>query len=349
MKKKRVLVAMSGGVDSSAAAAVLLQKGYEVEGAMMLLSPDMNEGSVEDARKVADRLGIKFHLFDLRDRFATDVIEPFCDMYLQGKTPNPCVICNKHIKFGAFLDRALEMGFDLIATGHYADIRCEDGVYRLCRTQSDKDQTYVLFNMTQHILAHTLFPLAEISDKSVVRKIAADLGLEVSDKPDSQEICFVPDKGHARFITERRGDLSVEGDFVDLDGKPLGRHKGLINYTVGQRKGLGISFGEPRFVTRLDAENNRVVLGKNEDCFSPALMAEQMNYISGNAPSAPLRLTAKVRYSAKDVPVTLYPDKDRARIVFDRPERAITAGQAVALYRDDEVIGGGSIVCACDE
>ncbi len=349
MDKKRVLVAMSGGVDSSAAAAVLLEKGYEVEGAMMLLSPEMNEGSVEDARKVADRLGIKFHLFDLRDRFATDVIEPFCDMYLQGKTPNPCVICNKHIKFGAFLDRALEMGFNLIATGHYADIRCEDGVYRLCRTQSDKDQTYVLFNMTQHILAHTLFPLAEISDKSVVRKIAADLGLEVSDKPDSQEICFVPDKDHARFITERRGDLSVEGDFVDLDGKPLGRHKGLINYTVGQRKGLGISFGEPRFVTRLDVENNRVVLGKNEDCFSPVLMAEQMNYISGNAPSEPLRLTAKVRYSAKDVPVTLYPDKDRARIVFDRPERAITAGQAVVLYHDDEVIGGGSIVCACDE
>ena len=349
MNKKRVLVAMSGGVDSSAAAAVLLERGFEVEGAMMLLSPEMNETSVADAKGVADRLGINFHLFDLRDRFAESVIEPFCDIYLQGRTPNPCVICNKHIKFGAFLDRALEMGFDAIATGHYADIRCENGVYRLCRTQSDKDQTYVLYNMTQHILTHTIFPLADISDKGVVRKIAADLGLEVSDKPDSQEICFVPDKDHARFITERRGSLSAEGDFVDLNGKPLGRHKGLINYTIGQRKGLGVSFGEPMFVTRLDAENNRVVLGRNEDCFSPALIAEQMNYISGTAPSEPLRLTAKVRYSAKDVPVILYPDGDRARIVFDRPERAITAGQAVVLYRGDEVIGGGSIVRACDK
>lgn len=349
MNKKRVLVAMSGGVDSSAAVAVLLEKGYEVEGAMMLLSPEMNEGSVADAKSVADRLKIKFHVFDFRDRFAETVVEPFCDMYLEGRTPNPCVICNKHIKFGAFLDRALDMGFDLIATGHYADIRLENGIYRLYRAQNEKDQTYVLYNMTQHTLAHTVFPLSDISDKNIVRRLAAELGLEVSDKPDSQEICFVPDKDHARFITERRGNLSAEGDFVDLDGNSLGRHKGLINYTIGQRKGLGVSFGEPRFVTRLDAENNRVFLGKNEDCFSPALDAEQMNYISGVAPAEPLRLTAKVRYSAKDVPVTLYPDGDKARIVFDLPERAITPGQAVVLYNGDEVVGGGSIICAVDK
>lgn len=349
MKAKRVLVAMSGGVDSSAAAALLLEQVYEVEGATMLLSPNGEGTAVSDAQAVADRLGIPFHVLDFRERFANQVIEPFCDLYLDGKTPNPCVICNRRIKFGAFLDRALDMGFDLIATGHYAQIRRgEDGRFSLHRAQSEKDQTYVLFHMTQHILAHTVFPLAEIKDKDTVRRLAAESGLSVSDKPDSQEICFVPDKNYARFITERRGVSPQEGDFVDPDGNFLGRHKGLLHYTVGQRKGLGISFGEPRFVIGMDGKSNRVILGENRDCFAPALVAEDMNYLSGQTPSQPLRLTAKVRYSAKDVPVTLYPDGFRARIVFDVPERAVTPGQAVVLYRGDEVIGGGTIVGRAD-
>ncbi len=349
MTPERVLVAMSGGVDSSAAAAVLLEQGYAVEGAMMLLSPETSRDSVRDAVEVADKLGIKFHVFDFRDKFSNDVIEPFCDMYLEGKTPNPCILCNRQMKFGAFLDRALEMGFDYIATGHYADIRCRDGIYSLHRSASVKDQTYVLYGMTQRILAHTLFPLYGIADKDEVRRRAAKLGLAVHSKPDSQEICFVPDKDYARFITERRGISPAEGDFVDLEGKVLGRHKGILNYTVGQRKGLGLSFGEPRFVTELDAANNRVVLGLNSDCFAPALEAESMSYISGTALTEPIRLTAKVRYSAKDVPVTLYPNGERAIIAFDLPERAITAGQAVVLYNGDEVIGGGCIVKKTDK
>ncbi len=346
---KKVLVAMSGGVDSSAAAAVLLEQGYTVEGATMLLSPCAEEKAVSDARKVAERLGINFHVFDFRDKFSNSVIAPFSAIYCKGMTPNPCVICNKAIKFGAFLDKALEMGFDLIATGHYAKIKADNGVYSLHRAKSTKDQTYVLYNMNQHILRHVVFPLADIDDKANVRGLAQNLGLDVADKPDSQEICFIPDDDYAGFIAGQGISLPPQGNFVDLEGNVLGTHKGIVHYTVGQRKGLGISLGRPRFVVRVDAERNEVVLGDNSDTFSPALEANELNFISGSVPTQPVRLTAKVRYSAKDVPVTVFVSGDKARAIFDSPERAVTPGQAVVFYNGDEVVGGGTVIRALNK
>ncbi len=344
---KRVLVAMSGGVDSSAAAAILIEQGYEVEGAIMRLDPHSDGSAVKDAQKVADELGIRLHVFDFTDKFDAAVIEPFVQMYLVGQTPNPCVSCNKKIKFGAFLDKAIEMGFDFIATGHYARISSNGDRYSLHRVKSSKDQTYVLYNMTQHVLAHTLFPLAEISDKAIVRSKAEALGISVADKADSQEICFIHDDDYARFIHERTGVASTEGDFVDICGNTLGRHKGIMHYTVGQRKGLGISFGEPRFVVDIQPQSNRVVLGTNADTFSSALIATDANFISGVTPDAPMRVEAKIRYSAPAVPATLTVNNEQVLVEFDSPERAITPGQSVVFYTGDEVIGGAIIVKKC--
>lgn len=340
---KRVLVAMSGGVDSSAAAAVLLEKGYDVEGAIMLLSPCDDGSAVNDAKYVADKLKIKLHVFDFRDEFKSNVIADFSKTYCKGMTPNPCVICNKKIKFGVFLDKALEMGFDLIATGHYAKIEQNKERYSLYRTNSAKDQTYVLYNLNQRILKHVIFPLSEIEDKTYVRNLAQKLCPKVAAKPDSQEICFIPDDDYSGFI-KSQGVEMPQGNFVDLNGNVLGTHKGIFNYTVGQRKGLGISLGKPQFVVKIDTQRNEVVLGDNSDTFSTALEASELNFISGATPEAPVKLTAKVRYSAKDVPVTLAVTDGIAKVEFDSPERAITPGQAIVFYDNDEVIGGGTII-----
>lgn len=352
MEKKRVLVAMSGGVDSSAAALLLQQQGYACDGAMLKLYSGEVEGTccsaddADDARSVAYRLGMKFYVFNETERFARDVMDHFVAEYCAGHTPNPCIDCNRCLKFGALLERALVLGYDYLATGHYARVGYdpETGLYRLLRGRDRrKDQSYVLYQLTQHQLSHLLLPVGEF-DKDTIRQEAREAGLTVADKSDSQDICFIPDGDYVRFL-RRHGAPLIPGDFVDKDGHVLGRHRGLPCYTSGQRKGLGVSAGKHVYVVRKNAADNTILLGDNEDLFTDTLTASRVNWIAGAPPEAPVRCTAKARYSQQvDAPCTVYPLEGRAiRVVFDRPQRAVTAGQAVVLYSGDEVLGGGTI------
>ena len=356
MSKKKVLLGMSGGVDSSVAAVLLSEAGYDVTGVTLKLRPE-NElqcstaggccsiDDVEDARRVAHRIGIEHLVFNFTDLFAHRVIDPFIEDYLHGRTPNPCIACNRHIKFHALLRRAMELGYDFVATGHYARI-CQSpaGRWLLERVSAAKDQSYVLYGMTQFQLAHTLFPLADY-DKEQVRALAQEHGLSVAKKPDSQEICFVPNRDYAAFIQQRTGKTFVPGDFIDAEtGAVLGRHKGIAHYTIGQRKGLGIAFGEPRYVTRIDAQTNQVVLGRQGGQYRRELLAEDVNFIAVEALDAPMAVTAKVRYQAQPAPAVLSPAGDgRVRVVFDEPQRSVTPGQAVVCYDGDRVVCGGTI------
>lgn len=352
MEKKRVLVAMSGGVDSSAAALLLQQQGYACDGAMLKLYSGEVEGTccsaddADDARSVAYRLGMKFYVFNETERFARDVMDHFVAEYCAGHTPNPCIDCNRCLKFGALLERALLLGYDYLATGHYARVGYdpETGLYRLLRGRDRrKDQSYVLYQLTQHQLSHLLLPVGEF-DKDTIRQEAREAGLTVADKSDSQDICFIPDGDYVRFL-RRHGAALIPGDFVDKDGHVLGRHRGLPCYTSGQRKGLGVSAGKHVYVVRKNAADNTILLGDNEDLFTDTLTASRVNWIAGAPPEAPVRCTAKARYSQQvDAPCTVYPLEGRAiRVVFDQPQRAVTAGQAVVLYNGDEVLGGGTI------
>ena len=357
----KVLIAMSGGVDSSVAAAVLLEQGYEVIGATMQIWQDESEdlrireggccslSAVDDARRVANKLSIPYYVLNFKDIFEKNVIDYFTNEYLSGSTPNPCILCNRIVKFEALLKKAISMGIDRIATGHYAKIE-KDPVssrYLLIRSANNiKDQTYALYNMTQYQLERTLFPIGDF-DKDKVREKAKELGLSsVANKPDSQEICFVTDNNYAKFITERVGvDTVKPGNFVDLEGNVLGQHKGIVNYTVGQRRGLGISFGKHMYVVRIDAEKNEVVLGDDSDVFSDALIAEDLNFIPFDKLEGPIDVTAKIRYSSKEAPCTVIPvDNSRVKVIFKEPQRAITPGQSVVFYMDDIVVGGGKIV-----
>lgn len=352
MEKKRVLVAMSGGVDSSAAALLLQQQGYACDGAMLKLYSGEVEGTccsaddADDARSVAYRLGMKFYVFNETERFSRDVMDHFVAEYCAGHTPNPCIDCNRCLKFGALLERALLLGYDYLATGHYARVGYdpETGLYRLLRGRDRrKDQSYVLYQLTQHQLSHLLLPVGEF-DKDTIRQEAREAGLTVADKSDSQDICFIPDGDYVRFL-RRHGAPLIPGDFVDKDGHVLGRHRGLPCYTSGQRKGLGVSAGKHVYVVRKNAADNTILLGDNEDLFTDTLTASRVNWIAGAPPEAPVRCTAKARYSQQvDAPCTVYPLEGRAiRVVFDQPQRAVTAGQAVVLYNGDEVLGGGTI------
>ncbi len=336
----KALIAMSGGVDSSVAAH-LIRGDRECIGATMLLHSNTDP---VDARSVADRLGMPFHIIDARSEFRQRVLKNFVDCYEAGLTPNPCIECNKHLKFGLLLEKALELGCSHVVTGHYAQIHRENERYLLYKAADlPKDQTYFLYGLTQHQLAHTLFPLGSLT-KTQVRQIAEEQGFINAKKRDSQDICFVPDGDYMTFLRDFTEKEYHSGDFLDLDGNIVGRHRGAVAYTLGQRKGLGIALGAPVYVCDKDMERNTVTVGPNEALFRRGLRAWDWNWIPFPALTAPLRVKAKARSRMTEQPATVYPEENGfARVVFDEPQRAITPGQAVVLYDGDLVIGGGTI------
>lgn len=347
--EKTALIAMSGGVDSSAAAVCMVQAGYRCGGVTMRLH-DEACGSAQDAAdaaRVAEQLGFPFAVLDCRDGFSEAVIAPFITAYEQGRTPNPCIECNRYMKFAGLHRYAAEQGYDTVVTGHYARVEYDEkaGRYRLKKAKNlAKDQTYFLYFLTQEQLAHTAFPLGEFADKEAVRQVAETHGFVTARKRDSQDICFVPDGRYADFIRRRTGREYPAGDFVDGDGRVLGQHKGLIGYTVGQRRGLGLSLPAPLYVRRKNVADNTVLLTPESDLYTTRLVAEDFNWVSGDVPTASVAVTAKTRYSATETPATatVLPD-GRVEVVFATPQRAVTEGQAVVLYHGDEVVGGGTI------
>ena len=339
----KALIGMSGGVDSSVAVYLTMQAGYTCIGGTMLLH-DGAEASVPDAKAVADRLGIPFHVFDLSQKFRELVIADFIGCYERGLTPNPCIVCNRHLKFGIFLDIAREMGCDHVVTGHYAQITEENGRFLLKKAADEaKDQTYFLYTLTQDQLAHTLFPLGSLT-KAEAREIAQAQGFINAKKQDSQDICFVPDGDYLAFMQGYTGKQYQSGNYLDLQGNVVGKHKGAVGYTLGQRKGLGLAMGAPVYVCAKDMAANTVTVGPNEALFHTALRANDWNWISIPALTEPIRVMAKARSRMKEEPATVYPEENgSARVVFDTPQRAITPGQAVVLYDGDTVVGGGTI------
>lgn len=349
---------MSGGVDSSVAAWLLKEQGYDVIGVTMQIWQDEDPGqqeenggccglsAVEDARRVAENLQIPYYVMNFKEEFKENVIDYFVQDYMEGKTPNPCIACNRFVKWESLLRRSLSIGADFIATGHYARIeKLPNGRYTL-RTSvtSAKDQTYALYNLTQDQLAHTLMPVGEYK-KDEIREIAKQLLLPVANKPDSQEICFIPDHDYAKFIEESTNCPAREGNFVDLEGRILGRHKGIIHYTVGQRKGLNLSLGRPVFVTEIRPQTDEVVIGDSSDVFSDRLTCSHLNWMAVEGLGGEeKRVTAKIRYSHKGAPCVIREiGEDLAECLFEVPQRAITPGQAVVFYDGEYVVGGGTI------
>lgn len=348
---------MSGGVDSSVAAALLKEQGYDVTGVTLKLFSNEDIGiersrtccsltDIEDARSVAFRFGISHHVFNFGEQFREQVIDRFARSYMFGQTPNPCIDCNRYIKFSELLERAMMFDMDYIATGHYARIELDrnTGRYLLKKAlDASKDQSYVLFGLTQEQLKRTLFPLGSLN-KSEVRRLAEERELVNAKKPDSQDICFVKDGDYAAFLENTMKLVSPPGNFIDSAGKVLGIHKGIIRYTIGQRKGLGLSFGSPKYVVRKDIENNTVVLGDESEIYSDSMTVKDLNLISVKAVTRPTAAAVKMRYGQKEALAVLYPlGNGKIMVRFDKPQRAVAAGQAAVFYNGDTVIGGGTI------
>jgi len=347
---EKALIAMSGGVDSSVAAYLMQQKGFICGGAIMQLWKELSSGAIEDAQAVADRLGMEFHILDASDAFRQRVVEYFIHSYEAGLTPNPCIQCNRHLKFSYFLDRALELGYDCIATGHYANIRQDPdtGRYLLCKAADEsKDQSYFLSCLNQHQLSHAHFPLGSLT-KEEARQIAQEQSFRNARKKDSQDICFVPDGDYVAFMKRYTGKEYPGGDYLDLAGNVVGKHCGAVSYTLGQRKGLGIALGAPVYVCSKDMAANTVTVGPESALFATTLWADNWNWFPFDTLSGPIRVMAKARYRHIPQPATVYPEENGiARVVFDDPQRAITPGQTVALYDGNMVVGGG-VITACE-
>lgn len=351
---KKAIIAMSGGVDSAVAAYFMKQRGFECIGATMKLYDGDDDSTkvektccslddIEDARAVANRLGFPYYVFNFKGEFKEKVIDKFVNSYLNGFTPNPCIDCNRYLKFEKLMDRMKELEFDYVVTGHYADIEERDGRYYLKKgSDLSKDQSYVLYSLTQEQLAHTLFPNGSYS-KAEIRGIAEREGFLNAHKKDSQDICFVPDGDYASFIEKYTGKVSGEGNFTDIDGKVIGKHSGIIRYTVGQRKGLGVAFGKPVYVISKNIKENTVVLGDESELFTKKLYADDFNWIYPETDDV-IECKAKTRYNMKEQPCKAYKENGRVAVEFDSPVRAVTSGQAVVLYDGEYVIGGGTIV-----
>ncbi len=336
-----VYVALSGGVDSAAAAILMKERGYEVRGVTLRLKPgNLADKDIEDAQKVADTLEIPLEILDERESFKK-ITDYFCNAYLNGLTPNPCVLCNPTIKFGKLVEHALKNGADYLATGHYSDIINENGTFYIKRNPSSKDQSYFLCGLNQHLLSHVTFPLSNLT-KQEIRDLAESRNIEVAHKKDSQEVCFIPDNDYISFIEKEFSPEAISGDFLSTDGKKLGTHSGIYKYTIGQRKGLG-SFGKPMYVISIDSDKNTVTIGDNEELFKKVITVKDLNFLSGEAPAEKFECEVKIRCAARPAKAVAEITEQGATIEFQEPQRAAAPGQTAAIYINDILIGGGMI------